>query len=203
MNCRYLAPAALFLIFLSLASVLSDKAQAQREGDLPYSTATFEVTEDPTQVVLQIVTFGGLSGRSSSTTIYGDGQVELQKSLKGTVVEKYEMFIGAIAVRELLLEAVHQGVAEWHTETIHAWMRQQHPNLPQIEDGVRVRVSMSLSSYQRGTHRVAPLSVVFSTKAPSDLTELYPEILQFRGVRDLVRWSSERWNEVKTQTVRD
>jgi hypothetical protein len=203
MSFKYLAVAALFLILSSVVVFLPDESLAQRKGAIPYSEATFEVAEDPAKVVLQIVTYGGLSGRSNSTTVYGDGQVELQKSLKGAVIEKHEIFIDHDAVRELLTVVVHHGVAEWHTETIHAWMRQQHPNLPNIEDGVRVRISLNLERYQRGDHQAAPLSLSFGTKAPGDLAELYPEILQFRGVRDLVRWSSERWGEAATQASGD
>lgn len=183
---------------LSLILMLTPSASlGQRTGDVPYTEATFEVSEEPTRVVMQVRTSGGLLAATRTMTVYGDGLVELQGREKDHVTGNFTVHIGIEGVRSLMETAVSHGVAEWHSDTIRAWMRQKHPRLLNIADGGRVGVSLALEHYRRGSYEKTNHSLSFTTKTPADAARFYPEIAQFQGVTELLKWFDAEWNKAK------
>lgn len=174
---------------------------AQRSGDIPYSEATFQVSSDPTKVVLQVITSGSALGIVSTITVYGDGLVEFEKKQRGHVLDKYTATaeIGIDGVQELMGVAVSRGLPEWDSSTILAWMRQENPSTLKVVDGARFRVSLTLEEYQRGEYKKSDHAVTFTANAPNRHAEFYPEIQQFQGVVELHQLLTDKWQEARGQ----
>ena len=187
--------AGVVVIALGMLFLLLSQTMAQRSGDIPYTDATFQISQDSTKVVLQVITSGSALGRISTITLCGDGLIEFEKRERGRILEEYTATanIGSAGVHDLMRVAVSHGLPEWDSSTIMAWMRQKRPSTLKVTDGGQIYVALTLERYQRGVFEKTDHAVSFKANAYDKHAEFYPEIKQFQGIVKIADRLFEEW----------
>lgn len=182
---RFILPIIAFFVTCTTASLSQEKTK--------FESAEFAFSEDPTAVVLFVNIWSPASFESYSSTLYGDGRLELQVKHVGTdtTLESYETNISHQDVQALLRNAVHHGLCEWDGSSVQARILRANNGQPYMAgaDGVRVTVMLSLSRYSRGEYSKKDLERIIKLADPSHIAPVFPDIIELQGVSTLGDWA--------------
>ena len=165
--------------------LLSGNTSAQEE---PFGDVEFELTTDPTAMVLHVYLAGG-SGTFTSMGLYGDGRMVLKEGRRRQTTAEHVSVLSFQEMRRLVALAADHGLAEWDGMAFQAKSLEMNAGKPLVvpEDAARLRIMLSLASYQRGALAFEDHQRQIDFYGPYQVKRFYPGIREVEGMVAVLR----------------
>lgn len=182
----------LLTFVLGATGVLGATAASLAEEPKPAKLEGIEVSYETqaAELVLVISTSGGMKGVKETLRIYGNGEVIARSHRGGRQLDEVRSELDEGAILDLVQIAVEHGLAEWDDTEIQARLLEQQSggsrNLSP-SDRPTLTVLLSLQQYSRGDKELGQVEKRIRLRAPRWAVEVYPRILEFRGLALLLK----------------
>ena len=174
----------------SLDGVSLAPGSAELLAESPFTQATFNYSTQPDKMLVFVSFVPGYGPRTQlSVGLFGDGRLVFKEIKAGkTIEETVQLTDGDL--ESILRLVVNFGLAEWDMTRVRA--QQLEKNNGNIYGGIssdstHTTVLISLENYRRGTLALDHLEAVVRFQGPFQANELYPPILEIRGIVELSR----------------
>ena len=161
--------------------------------EVSFKDATFELSSDPDQVILGWGYGSGMSNRSLSMKLYGDGRLELKSVGSEEGNESYTRELIFSEMVSLVRVAVDHGLAEWDGARVWAEVAAAGGGLARrMADAGGMGVEIHLDEYRRGNYARSPLKRSFAVNNAQGSLREAPGVLELQGLHALSEFANNQ-----------
>lgn len=173
---------SLCLILIGAGVLLALVPLSRGAGENEAITRSFTFSSDPEVAVLTVTNIGGLSGKSSTYTLYGDGRLHFERRGSPTVVyESSEAKLSYEEARDLLAVAVEHGLLDTSQQELLAEVKDRFV----LTDAGTTVVEIHVTSYTRNGAEQGAVSSTLRLTEPWALRRWNPDNATIAGMIEL------------------
>jgi hypothetical protein len=136
-----LALAAIALFVFSVRGAVGTQTRAA-------AAQRYAFSEGQAQVVLEVVSRGGMTGWTKSYRLFGDGRLDMRVVRRdGELEDGRELYLGRGDMAELLANLVSTGVLECDTDALRGRFMASVGTVPEIVDAGLITLTVRLDRY--------------------------------------------------------
>lgn len=170
------------LVLVGVGALLAVVPLSRGKDESEAVTRSFTFSSDAEVAVLTVTDIGGLSGKSTIYTLYGDGRLRFERRGRATVVyESVEATLSYQEARDLLAVAIDHGLLDISQQELVAGVKDRFV----LTDAGTTVVEIHVTSYTRNGEEQGAVSNTLRLTEPWALRRWNPDNAAIEGMIEL------------------